>query len=65
MDVHETMCVRHGVTRFSMRKALMADVVRWQMSLLEHIRMKDELENIVVTGFVDDKHGQGELKTEI
>ena len=43
--------------RISISKAFLADVIRRQMSFMGLILKKDERENIVVTGFIDGKHG--------
>ena len=35
------------------------DIVRRQMSILGHVLRKEEMEHLVVTGFVDGKRARG------
>ncbi len=45
--------------RAKVRKELMKDIVRRQMSFLGHTLRKDELENLVVTGYIEGKRARG------
>ena len=45
--------------RIKTKKALVQDIVRRQLSFLGHILRKDELEKLVVTGFVEGKRARG------
>ena len=40
-------------------KAVLGDSVRRQISFLGHVSRNDELEKLVVTGFVDGKRARG------
>ena len=40
-------------------ETLLWDIVRRQLSFLGHVLRKDELEKLVVTGFVDSKRARG------
>ena len=40
----------------------LVDIVRRQLSFLGHVLRKDELEKLVVTGFVDSKRVRGRLR---
>ena len=45
--------------RMGTGKAILGDIVRRQLSFLGHVLRKDELEKLVVTGFVDGKRARG------
>ena len=45
--------------RMNTSTSLFIDVVHRQLTFLVHILRKGELENLVVTGFVDDKRDRG------
>ena len=41
--------------RMNIKQSLLVDIVRRQMSFLGHVLRKEEMEHLVVTGFVDGK----------
>ena len=43
----------------NIKQSLLVDIVRRQMSLLGHGLRNEEMEHLVVTGFVDCKHARG------
>ena len=45
--------------RMSIKQSLLRDIVRRQMSSLGHVLRKEEMEYLVVTGFVDGKRARG------
>ena len=45
--------------RMNIKQLLLVDIVRRQMSFLEHVLRKEEMEHFVVTGFVDGKRARG------
>ena len=45
--------------RMNMKQSLLVDIVHRQMSFLGHVLRKEEMDNLVVTGFVDGKHARG------
>ena len=45
--------------RMGTGKALLGDIVRRHLSFLGHVLRKDELEKLVVIGFVDGKRARG------
>ena len=45
--------------RMSIKQSLVVDIVRRQMSFLGHVLRKEEVEYLVVTGFVDGKRARG------
>ena len=49
--------------RMGIGKALLGDIGRRQLSFLGHVLRKDELEKLVVTGFVDGKRSRDRNET--
>ena len=45
--------------RMNIKQSLLVDIVRRQMSFLGHVLRKEEMEHLVVTGFVDGKRAPG------
>ena len=45
--------------RVNIKHSLLVDIVRRQMSFLGHVLRKEEMEHLVVTGFVDGKRARG------
>ena len=45
--------------RMNIKQSLLVDIVRRQMSFLGHFLRKEEMEHLVVTGFVDGKRARG------
>ena len=45
--------------RMNIKQSLLVDIVRRQMSFLGHVLRKEEMEHLVVTGFVDGKRARG------
>ena len=45
--------------QMNLKQSLLVDIVRRQMSFLGHVLRKEEIENLVVTGFVDGKRARG------
>ena len=45
--------------RMNIKQSLLVDIARRQMSFLGHVLRKEEMENLVVTGFVDGKRARG------
>ena len=45
--------------RINIKHSLLVDIVRRQMSFLEHVLRKEEMEHLVVTGFMDSKRAHG------
>ena len=45
--------------RMNIKQSLLVDIVRRQMSFLGHVLRKEEMEHLVVTGFVDGKRACG------
>ena len=43
----------------NIKQSLLVDIVRRQMSFLGHVLRKEEMEHLVVTGFVDGKRVYG------
>ena len=41
------------------KQSLLVDIVRRQMSFLGHVLRKEEMEHLVVTGFIDGKRARG------
>ena len=48
--------------RMNTSTSLLMDIVHRKLTFLGHILRKGELENLVVTGFVDGKRGDGSEK---
>ena len=46
--------------RMNTPRSLLIDIVHRQLTFLGHILRKGELENLVVTGFVDSKRVRGQ-----
>ena len=45
--------------RMNIKQSLLVDIVRRQMSFLGHDLIKEEMEHLVVNGFVDGKRARG------
>ena len=45
--------------RMNIKQSLLVDIVRRQMSFLGHVLRKEEMEHLVITGFVDGKRACG------
>ena len=45
--------------RMNIKQSLLVDIVRRQMSFLEHVLREEEMEHLFVTGFVDGKRARG------
>ena len=45
--------------RANVDRTLMKDIVKKQITLFGHVIMKEELENLVVTGFIEKKRARG------
>jgi len=45
--------------RTNLQRTLMKDIVRRQMAFFGHIIRKEEIENLVVTGYVEGKRAKG------
>ena len=45
--------------RMNIKQSLLVDIVRRQMSFLGHVLRKEEMEHLVVTGFIDGKRARG------
>ena len=45
--------------RMNIKQSLLVDIVRRQMSFLGHVLRKEEMEHLIVTGFVDGKRAHG------
>ena len=45
--------------RMNIKQSLLVDIVRRKMSFLGHVLRKEEMEHLVVTGFVDGKCARG------
>ena len=43
----------------NIKQSLLVDIVRRQMSFLGHVLRKEEMEHLVVTGFIDGKRARG------
>ena len=46
-------------SRMNIKQLLLVDIVRRQMSFLGHVLRKEEMEHLVITGFVDGKRARG------
>ena len=51
--------------RMNIKQSLLVDIVRRQMSFLGHVLRKEEMEHLVVTGFVDGKRAAGRQRKTI
>ena len=45
--------------RMNIKQSLLVDIVRRQMSFMGHVLRKEEMEHLVVTGFIDGKRARG------
>ena len=45
--------------RMAIKQSFLVDIVRRKMSFLGHVLRKEEMEHLVVTGFVDGKRARG------
>ena len=45
--------------RMNIKQSLLVVIVRLQMSFLGHVLRKEEMEHLIVTGFVDGKRARG------
>ena len=45
--------------RMNIKQSLLVDIVRRQISFLGHVLRKEEMEHLVVTGFIDGKRALG------
>ena len=45
--------------RMNIKQSFLVDIVRRQMSFLGHVLRKEEMEHLVVTGFIDGKRTRG------
>ena len=45
--------------RVNIKQSLVVDIVRRQKSFMGHVLRKEELEHLVITGFVDGKRARG------
>ena len=50
-----------GLRRAKVDRTLMKDIVKRQMEFFGHVIRKEELENLVVTGFIEGKRARGEI----
>ena len=48
--------------RTHIQKVLIKDIVRRQISFLGHVIRKDELENFVLTGYIDGRRDRGKQR---
>ena len=48
-----------GVRRIGAEKGLMHDMIRRQMTFLEHVICRDELDKVVLTGYVERTRNLG------